>query len=166
MQQLWSRVLAGEANKHGSFSKRTLALLASLDKSDAELFTVLCGFCLVIGKITPLVFNVEDKVYSDKGIVFDKIMHLESIGLVQFNAISGFLRTHIPKKFQASYYGSPIDLTLPGDKENALPIGHVLLTQSGEQLARICGARPVPGFVEYVRERWQAYLPAPSGTTQ
>jgi hypothetical protein len=32
MQQLWSRVLAGEANAPGAFSKRTVNLLADLDK--------------------------------------------------------------------------------------------------------------------------------------
>ena len=38
MQQMWSRVLAGEANRHGTFSKRTINFLSSLDKSDAEQF--------------------------------------------------------------------------------------------------------------------------------
>jgi hypothetical protein len=44
MQELWSRVLAGEANGPGTFSKRTVNLLSDLDKRDAELFTRLCGF--------------------------------------------------------------------------------------------------------------------------
>src|ERR1051325_1274205 len=44
MQKLWSRVLASEANNPGAFAKRTVNLLADLDKSDAELFTRLCGF--------------------------------------------------------------------------------------------------------------------------
>ena len=44
MQQLWSRILAGEANRPGAFSKRTVNLMADLDKGDAELFMRLCGF--------------------------------------------------------------------------------------------------------------------------
>ncbi len=44
LKSIWSKVLAGEANTPNSFSKRTVNLLASLDKSDAELFTSLCGF--------------------------------------------------------------------------------------------------------------------------
>jgi len=44
MQHLWSRILAGEANAPGAFAKRTVNLLADLDKGDAELFMHLCGF--------------------------------------------------------------------------------------------------------------------------
>jgi hypothetical protein len=38
MQSLWAKVLAGEANSPGSYSKRTVNFLSSLDKSDAQLF--------------------------------------------------------------------------------------------------------------------------------
>src|ERR1035441_6951750 len=44
MQSLWARILAGEANSPGRFSKRTVNLLGSLDKSDAVLFSKLCSF--------------------------------------------------------------------------------------------------------------------------
>lgn len=44
MQQLWAKVLAGEANTPGSYSKRTVNFVASLDKQDAILFAKLCGF--------------------------------------------------------------------------------------------------------------------------
>lgn len=50
MKSIWSKVLAGEANTPNSFSKRTVNLLASLDKSDAELFTSLCGFSFFFEK--------------------------------------------------------------------------------------------------------------------
>ncbi len=43
MQDLWSRVLAGEANAPGTYSKRTVNFLSDLDKIDAELFSKLCG---------------------------------------------------------------------------------------------------------------------------
>jgi hypothetical protein len=48
MQRLWSKLLAGEANRPGTISKRTVNLLADLDKRDAELFTSLCDFAWVI----------------------------------------------------------------------------------------------------------------------
>lgn len=43
MQSIWSKVLSGEANRPGAFSKRTVDFLATLDKSDAVLFTKLTG---------------------------------------------------------------------------------------------------------------------------
>src|SRR5256714_1083005 len=55
MQGLWSSVLAGEANSPGKYSKRTVNFLSDLDKSDAELFTRLCGFGWMIGNLVPLI---------------------------------------------------------------------------------------------------------------
>ena len=54
MQSLWSKLLAGEANEPGAFSKRTIELVASLDKEDAYLFTTLMGFACYINDDTPL----------------------------------------------------------------------------------------------------------------
>ena len=48
MQSLWSRILAGEANTPGALSKRTVNFVSDFDKSDADLFTRLCGFSWTI----------------------------------------------------------------------------------------------------------------------
>ena len=47
MQVLWAKVLASEANSPGTYSKRTVNSLGSLDKRDAQLFTTLCGKVLL-----------------------------------------------------------------------------------------------------------------------
>lgn len=80
MQQLWARILAGEANAPGTFSRRTVNLLADLDKRDAELFTRLCGFGWMIGNVVPLVFDVQLAIYNDQGITFNSLSHLEALG--------------------------------------------------------------------------------------
>jgi hypothetical protein len=49
MQSIWSGLLAGEATKPGTYSKRTVDFVSTMDKSDAELFTKLCSFVWVIG---------------------------------------------------------------------------------------------------------------------
>ena len=61
-QALWSRVLAGEANSPGSFSRRTVNFVATLEKSDAEQFTALCSFGWNISDdkdIVPFVFDPQ-----------------------------------------------------------------------------------------------------------
>ncbi len=57
MQCLWSRLLAGEANKPGSYSKRTIELISNLDKSDAHLFTKLCTYAITGRDVFPLVLD-------------------------------------------------------------------------------------------------------------
>ena len=49
MRTLWARILAGEVNKPGSYSRRTLSTLSDLTKGEAEIFTQLCGFCSICG---------------------------------------------------------------------------------------------------------------------
>lgn len=38
MQKLWAKLLAGEANSPGKYSKRTINIMSSLERSDAQLF--------------------------------------------------------------------------------------------------------------------------------
>lgn len=161
MQVLWSRVLAGEANTPGSFSKRTVNLLSDLDKTDTELFTKLCGFCWMIGYVVPLVFDVDAEIYNRYGVNFESLSHLDSIGLVHYDNLTGFRQPKLPKYTTLHYYGRPLTLNLLKDADNELRIGQVVLTRVGLELAQICGSEPVVGFWEYVRDKWKDYLPQP-----
>lgn len=166
MQNLWASVLAGEANSPGTYSKRTVNFLGDLDKRDAELFSALCSFGWSVGTFTPLIFDVMASIYNDKGLDFNNLTHLDNIGLIQFNNISGFVRTNLPKKFMVSYCGEPLNLTMEKEEGNRLNIGKVLLSQVGIELARVCQAPGVDGFVDYVKEKWNKHLPKNDTTEQ
>lgn len=158
MQDLWARVLAGEASFAGSFSKRTVNLLTDLERSDAELFTNLCRFVWRIGKeVIPLVLHAEGDIYKRYGIDFDALSHLDSIGLVRFRS-SGF--GHIVDSYEciALYYGKPLLLKVPEVTYRQIDTGTTIFTKSGKELAQICSSEPVDGFLEYVRGNWLYYL--------
>lgn len=158
MQNIWARVLAGEANAPGSYSKRTVNLLGDLDKRDAELFQTLCRFGWIVGEFTPLVFDPQETIYNSLGINFGSLSHLDSLGLIDFNGISGFQRQKLPKTFTVAYCGRPLKLTMKKDKDNTLDIGNVLLTQAGKELARITNSPGIDRFYDYVKEKWKAHL--------
>ena len=166
MQSLWSRVLAGEANAPGTYAKRTVNLIAELDKSDAELFTKLCGFGWIVRSFVPLVFDEQVEIYKCHGINFNTLSHLESIGLVHFAGPNNFKRFNLPKKCFAHYYDKLLLLELPEAADNALGIGKTRLTKIGEELAPICGSKPVAGFYDYVKDQWKQYLPKVGNTEQ
>jgi len=154
MQELWARVLADEANSPGAFSKKSVNLLADLDKSDAELFRSLCGFCWLIGNIVPLVYDLSNEIYKCNGVTFGTLSHLENLGFIQYTDIVGFMRSGLPKQGTVLYYGRPMVLTFPKDTDNVLELGKVLLTRAGQQLVSVCGAKPVDGFFDFVYDRW------------
>ena len=162
MQDLWSRILAGEANSPGTYSKRTVNFLSDLDKTEAELFTKLCGFVWMAGRMVTPVFDVDARIYNRYGINFETLSHLESIGLVHFDNLGGFLLLRLSKNTVVHYYGKPLHLNLPKDADNQLEIGKVMLTQIGQELASICGSKPVEEFWEYVIDKWKDFLANPA----
>jgi hypothetical protein len=154
MQTLWAKILAGEANSPGIFSKRTIDLLSSMDKSDAWMFSRLCSFGFKLDMIYPLIYDVQAKIYIDHDVHFSALSHLESIGLIHFNNLAGYVRQDLPQILHFEYFGQEMRLEFPGAEGNRLQLGKVILTKVGEQLAPICGAQPREGFPDYVRERW------------
>ena len=187
MQELWSRILVGEANKPGTYSRRTVNSLSDIDKTDADLFTEFCGFVWMIEKDPmPLIFGKVDRssefgkgvtfkdldssvlpaqsfadIYSRNNINFDNLMHLDSIGMIRFNGTVPVIKFDIPEKLTASYYDKPLILKFPAndDSEIGLYLGKARLTNIGKQFASICKSKPVEGFYEYVKDKWKQYLP-------
>jgi hypothetical protein len=155
MQILWSRVLAGEANAPGSFSKRTVNSLASLDKTDAQSFTSLCSFTWEIDDdLSPLIFDPSARIYLRHKVGFITLQHLDDIGLISFE-YPGFTRKHLPMSTITRYYGTQLTIKFKEAPDIELPIGHAMFTRTGKELARICGAKPVDDFIDYVIKRWE-----------
>jgi hypothetical protein len=139
MQTLWSNILAGEANKPGSFSRKTVDLTATLDKSDAHLFTKFCTFVWASEQLIPIIKNEEDLLFKNLGINFSSLTHLKALGLITFRSLSGFIRQGFGKRTSINYYGSRIIIEFPEEK-NDLDIGKAMLTRAGQQLAPLCGS--------------------------
>jgi len=152
MQLLWSKVLSGEANQPGKYSKRTVNYLSSLDKTDATLFCKLCSFGCFFEEILPII-HYRDEFYKQNDISFDLLRHLNDIGLISFNWVTGFSKIGLPKQIVISYYGTPLNIKFTKETDNVLKIGNILLTQTGEQLAGICNSEPIPGFMDYLRDK-------------
>ena len=145
MQSLWASLLAGEANAPGSFSKRTVDLVGSLDKRDAELFTKFCSCCwMILDKVTALATkNTRDVMGSELGVDFAALVHLDAIGLIRFDSIAGFKRRFgvpdFPANLPLHYFGRPLHVHFTAEPVE-LDLGAAFLTNAGEELARISGA--------------------------
>ena len=154
MQALWAKVLAGEANSPGKYSKRTVNFLGLLDKCDATLFEKLLGFAWFIGNAVPIVYDTDLSIYKEHGITFTSLKHLDDIGLLSYEPITGYRKVGFSKKTMLFYYGTTILIEFSNDTNNELDIGKVLLSRIGQELAALCGSKPVNGFFDYVIDRW------------
>ena len=158
MQALWAKVLAGEANKPGSFSKRTIHLLAEMDRNDAALFANLCRFAWKIQELIPLVLNGRSEVYIQNGMGAKELMHLESIGLIRLADHAGGTRHGLSKFMEIEYGEKSLTLQLSPESNYGMEIGRAQFTKSGLELAVFCETGGVPNFFEYVKEKWKRYL--------
>lgn len=154
MQSLWSRLLAGEATTPGTFSKRTVDFIASIDKKDAALFTTFCQFVWMIGEPVPLIYEMDNDIFASRGITFDSLKHLDAIGLISLETLSGYAKKGFGKYVHAFYYGRPTLIEFSADENNQLGIGHALLTLTGKELLSICGSVRNEAFYEYTIRKW------------
>ena len=155
MQQLWAKILAGEANIPGTYSKYTVNLMGSLYKEDAMLFTKLCGYIWQIyGEPFPLIFDDKESIYNEQSINFGKLTHLDDIGLINFESLAGFKRLKLPQKITIQYYGIFLNIEFQNPENNELGVGNVLLTYTGKQLSLVCVSQQIEGFYDFVIEKW------------
>ena len=154
MQDVWARILAGEANNPGTFSRKTVNILADMDKSDAELFTRLCCYIWMLpGGAEPLVF-VKDDFFRERGIHLSSLAEVASLGLLHTSNL-GFKLHGLPSKFTASYFGRRAELSLAEGSRGEMSCGDILLTGAGKQIASITQISLVQGFFESMCEKWE-----------
>ena len=166
MQQLWSRVLAGEVERPGSTTIKTLGVLKNLDKATASLFRKLCSTCVSIrpdgkifvdARVPSLGGNAADNALKKYGLDFGSLNVLNEHGLIisEYNswhniqASVGFaLKDHqvarFPVYFQGKYW--VLSSTIQRDLSKEFRLFGVALTKSGEELSRAVDLEPADEY--------------------
>lgn len=155
MQNLWAKILAGEANQPGRFSRKTIMLLDSIDKKDAQMFTDICGFLYGFEEyVDILIYSYKDEIYKENGVDFEVLSHLGFVGLIQYLISGEYMQDCLYGEFNIHYFDTRLHVNLDRSEHDFFVVGKCQLTQAGKELAPICGAGKVSGFLEYVLERW------------
>ena len=124
MQNLWSRVLAGEANSPGTFSNRTVNFLSDLDKSEAESFRTLCNFSWYLNNLhVSLIFDEKEPIYNTYGLSFYELNQLESIGLIQYNSNGNSLSLSKFRYIRAYYFDKNLIIDVSKIENGDLRVG-------------------------------------------
>lgn len=156
MQMFWSRMLAEETNNAGKFSKKTINVVSDLDKQDALMFTNLCKFCFKIKTSEfALIYDLEQEIYGKYNIWFGNLLHLESIGLIQFDNLQEFSLKSFSKEEIIYYFDRPIKITSENEKKNNFSVGRVVFSQVGRELVEICSSMPEEEILNFNVSRWK-----------
>ena len=124
-----------------------------VEDKDVLLFTPLCQFIWVQGDPLPLIYDLKHKIYREQGIDLPLLDQLEAAGLISL-AAGGYVKKRLGKHARLFYFGQPTKIQFPGNANNQLDLGHVLLTDRGEMLVARYIASRNQAFYEYVIERW------------
>ena len=156
MREMWARVLAGEMNKPGSFSRRVLNILSLIDKKQAEAFNAVCRF-RIQGESDSgwiVINNCLEPIYRNAGVTFESLEELDSLALINFSPLSTFLLETLPERTGAHYGRTFFSISSRTGAEAQLYLGSVKLTRVGEEIRKICEAKEVDGFVAYLAQYW------------
>ena len=145
MQALWARILAGEVERPGSTSIRTLGIMKDLDRSIAVPFRRLCTLSLAYGlpdgalidcRAASLGGDAGRNALQDYGLPFNTLNILNEYGLIisDYNSWQ-----HYPYRFPLQYQGQPWMLLSSDDpaKMDTFKVSGVALTKSGRELSRV-----------------------------
>jgi uncharacterized repeat protein (TIGR03899 family) len=155
MQQIWARMLAGEVANPGTFSRRTLLIVQSMTKSEAESFTQFCSLTfefdkLIYGFAIPAhgIFELIRSVTSTR-----EELHLQNIGLLSSTNI--WLGTGSKSDISIGYFGQRYKLSIPVARKNQretsvedFDVQYTPLTSAGNELFAIAGAEPRKDLID------------------
>lgn len=167
MQEAFARLLAGEANNPGSYSRVTIDTLAKLEPHHAQLLRVLRSFSAVRliqrqGIWVPnsrapyltVVIDLNEQLYRDSGLGYEAMVELECLGIISMHQTGfGFAPDDLP--FMLRFPEISIALPPPDPDQSQIKVGVTLLTFIGQQLLSLCDEIIVPDFVEYIAQQWR-----------
>ncbi len=160
MQQLWGKILAGEIERPGSFSIRTLDILRKMTQKEAQLFAELVPYILqCYGDNTKTFYdyfvlngsNTNGKLMSKYGFPFSKIILLNEAGLISANGMI-MVRTEVPGKTRTVIRGFDRNIVIEnkGFAHAEVSQGAYILTENGKELypivKKMCTAAPLDQY--------------------
>lgn len=170
MQELWARILAGEANRPGSFSRRTVNIMNDIDEKCAELFVNACGYVWQVGSQMIPIFHSDEinrnHIYDTRDIIFLDLQHLEDVGLLRHQGLGIQFTNDSSSPVVAIYFGKIVEINL--QENQSMHISNTIFTVAGRELYSLVrsSVQPVEGFFEFVYDKWANESWVPPRTIQ
>ena len=152
MQRLWSKMLAGEVNTHGTFSKKAIITLYEMDKRTAEIFRRYCTYAVELPSAQQSWenFTVVDK-FDAPILDEEEYRMLEDAGLYtqlyrRGNKLNpcGEIVLHLP-------HDERVVLINVGSAQIEVELSDTTLTYVGQMLCRLCDWGTAPDLGDAIK---------------
>lgn len=157
MQKLWAQILAGEANSPGTFSRRTVNFLATLEPDEAASFRKTGSLvCKLSTSSSPtLIIDIKALDSLPIELSLDELYHLSNIGLLSIEIKestddSGF-ECEGPNA-EMHYHDETILIKNFDETDSGIQVGDVDFTKVGAELFSVCQPDICDGAIQYFTE--------------
>ena len=163
IQLIWGKILSNEFDNPGTTPPNMIRILSEMTPTYAKAFRQLCSMRFLIVSISeneeitgaywkmavPHSENIE--LMNELGISFQVINELETLGVIKFDSVVGYITTGIKdKKVLLCVNGKTMEITQ--HESESIPIGDVILTSAGETLKNITTIEEIEGYDEAVKK--------------
>lgn len=140
LQLAWAAVLAGECEEPGSYSFKTMSILADMNARDAESFKKVCQWSAggvdqygVRQPVIPLLtLDGGNTTYCGGEITYSEVSRLATLGLVDVGT-----SMHFPEAARVVLCIDGVSYQLAG-RRGPVEIGGVTFTEYGDELQKMC----------------------------
>ena len=163
IQLIWGKILATEFEEPGKTPPNMIRILSEMTPMYAKAFKTLCSmqvFLVYLNNynesvntrweiVIPFTDNIQ--YMGELGITFELLGELESLGVIKFDSIAGYISTEINEKRILLFINGETSL-ISEHEEGIIPLGNVLLTSAGKALKKIISTEPVEGYCNVLRK--------------
>ena len=145
---MWAKILAGEANQKGSFSRRTVDILKNFNTKECELFEKLSKYAIITDNNIGIYLDDLDYSKCGGGLSYEEMLHLCHMGIVIMEKLA--LRIKAKSEFALSYCREAIKVHNENNDDVKIPI--TTITQVGFELLKIIDNKHSQDFSEELRK--------------
>lgn len=162
IQWIWGKILANEFERPGSTPPNMIRILSEITPELASAFRYICSMRIWIlplnengdiqGEFQELFvpYNKNNEKFRECGVSFNVLNELETLGVIRFESLSGYISTGITNDKVLICVGDKLDV-IEEYRKGELPIGNVMLTSVGEALKPITDSVEISDYYEMVK---------------
>ncbi|MCO6162602.1 DUF2806 domain-containing protein [Flavobacterium sp. NRK F7] len=158
MQELIAKIIAGEYNKPGTYSMRTLQTLKMLGKSELELFEKVCVLCINDYMIPEQIFFNSESYFNQidlEGIHYGIFQELQTLGLILPNTMSQEISNLDKKKVLVRYFDKRMIFEALTNNFNIRFPGFYELSTIGKQISEHLNPKYNPMYFQWLNENFK-----------
>lgn len=159
MQELIAKIIAGEYNKPGSYSMRTLHSIKMLGKEELELFERVSSLIINGGSIPRSIFSLPENAkdfMSELKIDFESLQILQNLGLFLPNNMTRSLENPSKEMFALRYFDKIILFETSHESNFSIKLpGFYALSITGKQIIKHLNPRFNEKYFSWLKENYK-----------